>query len=142
MRALLDVNVLIALFDADHTSHQPASAWFAANAKEGWATCPITQNGVVRVMSSPSYRKALPVHAIAEKLREAANHPLHEAWPDDISLLDATRIDTRRIHSPKQLTDTYLLALAVAHGARLVTFDRGIGTAAVANASEAHLLVV
>lgn len=142
MRALFDVNVLIGLFDADHSLHRPATAWFEENARSGWATCPITQNGVLRVMSQPNYPNAMPLQAVAQRLREAASHSFHEAWPDDISLLDAARVDTGRIHGARQLTDTYLLALAVAHGGRLVTFDRGIALDAAVGAQSRHLVVI
>ena len=142
MRALLDVNVLVALFDADHTLHATALHWFDQHGKTGWASCPITQNGCVRIMSQPAYPNSLPVHAIAERLREAVADPHHEFWPDDCSLLDAARIDSRRIHGPRQLTDTYLLCLAVAHGGRLVTFDQALSAAAVTHAEKKHLVVL
>ena len=142
MRALLDVNILIALLDADHSLHAPATQWFASNAKEGWASCPITQNGCMRVMSHPGYPNRLPVSALLERLAEAASHELHAFWPDDACLLDAGVVDPARIHGPGQLTDIYLLALAVAHRGRLVTFDKGIPLAAVPKAQHKHLLVI
>ena len=77
MRALLDVNVLIALLDSDHVSHATATSWFGAHAREGWASCPITQNGCVRVMSHPGYPNALPVGAVIERLADATSG----TWP-------------------------------------------------------------
>ncbi|MEO7744526.1 MAG: TA system VapC family ribonuclease toxin [Usitatibacter sp.] len=142
MRALLDVNILIALFDADHSLHAHALRWFGEHGKAGWASCPLTQNGCIRVMSQPGYPNPLPVHVIAARLHEASSHPQHEFWPDSLSLLDRVAIDTTRIHGPKQLTDVYLLALAVAHGGRLVTFDRAVPLAAVVKAQKKHLMVV
>ncbi|TLZ12344.1 MAG: hypothetical protein E6K34_17875 [Gammaproteobacteria bacterium] len=71
MRALLDVNVLIALLDSDHTLHGTAMSWFAKHAREGWASCPITQNGCVRIMSNPSYPNALPVQAVMQRTFDA-----------------------------------------------------------------------
>lgn len=142
MRALLDVNVLIALFDADHSLHAQALRWFDDNGKAGWASCPLTQNGCIRVMSQPSYPNPLPVHVISGRLREAVSHPQHEFWPDSVTLLEPDVIDTTRIHSPKQLTDVYLLALAVANGGRFVTFDRALPLAAVVKAQKKHLVVV
>lgn len=142
MRALLDVNVLIALLDSDHASHAHATQWFAANGKEGWASCPITQNGCIRVMAHPSYPNALPVSALVERLAEAAVHPQHEFWPDDASILDSETADPARIHGPGQLTDVYLLALAVKHRGRLVTFDQSIAIEAVRSAQKRHLLVI
>jgi len=142
MRALLDVNVLIALLDADHSLHAAATRWFAENARHGWASCPITQNGCIRVMAHPGYPNPLPVSAVLERLAEAASHELHEHWADDVSLLHPGTVDPARIHGPRQLSDVYLLALAVAHGGRMVTFDRGIPLAAVPTAQGKHLLVI
>jgi len=142
MRALLDVNVLIALLDADHTSHRAAFGWFAANAANGWASCPITQNGCVRIMSHPSYPGALPVNEIVRRLHRASLDPVHEFWPDDVSVLDPDLIDATRVHGPKQLADIYLLAMAVRRGGVLVTFDRSIATSAVRGATASALVVL
>jgi toxin-antitoxin system PIN domain toxin len=142
MRALLDVNVLIALFDADHSLHGPALKWFDEHGKGGWASCPLTQNGCIRVMSQPGYANPIPVHVVAGRLREAVADHHHEFWPDELSLLDERAVDTTRVHGPKQLTDVYLLALAVARGGRLVTFDRSLPVDAVLNAQKRHLVVI
>jgi toxin-antitoxin system PIN domain toxin len=142
MRALLDVNVLIALFDVDHALHRGAHDWFAQHGHLGWASCPITQNGCVRIMSHPSYPNAFPVAAIVERLREASADPHHRFWPDDATLLDVDTVDARRLHGPRQVTDVYLLALAVAHAGRLVTFDASIVRNAVKRADAKHLVVL
>jgi hypothetical protein len=142
MRSLLDVNVLIALFDGDHVSHPQAMRWMEENGKAGWASCPITQNGFLRVMSQPGYPNQAPVDVLAARLRQAASHKAHEFWPDAVSLLDESIADTRRIHGPRQLTDVYLLALAHSHGGRLVTFDKGIPLEAVTGAQKRHLVVI
>ena len=142
MRALLDVNVLIALLDSDHVSHVTALGWFTEHAQEGWASCPITQNGCIRVMSSAAYPNRLPIWAIAERLAAACRQDVHEFWPDAVSLLDPEVVDTSRIHGPRQLTDCYLLALAVRHAGRLVTFDAGISPIAVRRATRKQLLVL
>jgi toxin-antitoxin system PIN domain toxin len=134
MRALLDVNVLIALLDADHSLHGRATEWYASHARAGWASCPITQNGCLRIMSHPGYPGALPVSAIMERLAEASASGYHEFWPDDISLLDEQRVDGARIHGPRQLTDVYLLALAVRRGGRFVTFDHSVSIEAIKSA--------
>ena len=126
MRALLDVNVLIALLDSDHTSHGVALMWFAKHAREGWASSPITQNGCVRIMSNPSYPNALPVQAVMKRLADACEEDVHEFWSDEVSLLNPNVVDSTRIHGPRQLTDIYLLALAVEQEGRLVTFDTGV----------------
>lgn len=141
-RALLDVNVLIALLDEDHAMHVRARDWFARSAAGGWASCPITQNGCVRIMSHPAYPNPLPVAAVVERLGEAVATPHHEFWPDDVSLLDARIADRRRIHGPRQITDLYLLALAVRHGGRFVSFESAIPPAAVKGAEKSHLVAL
>jgi toxin-antitoxin system PIN domain toxin len=142
MRALLDVNVLIALLDADHSLHSRAIKWFGEHARSGWASSPITQNGCVRIMSHPGYRNALPVKAVMERLAEACASTHHEFWPDDVSLLDAKVADPTRIHGPRQLTDLYLLALAVRHGGHFVTFDAAVSVDAISGAQKKHLLIL
>jgi uncharacterized protein len=142
VRALLDVNVLIALLDSDHASHDSAISWFAKHAREGWASCPITQNGCIRIMSSPGYPNPLPVQAVIEHLVDACNQNIHEFWPDEVSLLDSEVVDTTRIHGPRQLTDIYLLALAVQHEGRLVTFDTGVPLTAARKATTQNLMIL
>lgn len=142
MRALLDVNVLVALFDGNHALHPQALHWFQEHAASGWASCPITQNGCIRVMSQPAYPEHLPITAIVDRLRQATAHKAHEFWPDDSTVLDEDAVDATRIHGPAQLTDVYLLALAVAHGGRLVTLDQAIPLAAVRGAQKRHLVVL
>jgi toxin-antitoxin system PIN domain toxin len=142
MRALFDVNVLIALFDQAHPHHEVASSWLKANIKHGWASCPITQNGCIRIMSQPAYPGARPPGMIIERLREALNHAAHAFWPDDASIIDSHAVDSTRIHGARQITDTYLLALALGHGGRLVTFDSGIALAAVRGATARNLVAL
>lgn len=142
MRALLDVNVLIALLDADHSMHRRAVDWFADHAPVGWASCPITQNGCMRIMSHPGYPNTVPVSAVLERLAEASRSPYHEFWPDDITLLDEDRIDADRIHGPRQLTDVYLLALAVRHEGCFVTFDHSVSRAAIKGAKAKSLVAL
>ncbi len=142
MRALLDVNLLIALLDADHSLHGRATQWFAKQAKHGWASCPITQNGCLRIMSHPGYPSPLPVSAVAARLSEACAGELHTFWADDISLMDKEAFDCTRIHGPKQITDFYLLGLAVRRGGQLVTFDSAISLGAVRQAEKKHLLIL
>jgi toxin-antitoxin system PIN domain toxin len=142
MRALLDVNVLIALLDQDHALHEAARDWFASHARRGWASCPITQNGCVRIMSHPGYPNRLPVGGIMERLAEATATTLHQFWSDEVSLLDPRVADRARIHGPRQLTDIYLLALAVCRRGCFVSFDAGIPLAAVRGAEPKHLVTV
>ncbi len=142
MRALLDVNVLIALLDSDHASHGAAMSWFAEHAREGWASCPITENGCIRIMSNARYPNALPVQAVMKRLADACSEDVHEFWSAQISLLNPDTFDSTRIHGPRQLTDIYLLALAVSHEGRLVTFDDKIPLAAVRRANTKNLIVL
>jgi uncharacterized protein len=142
VRALLDVNVLVALLDSDHASHDAAISWFAKHAREGWASCPITQNGCVRIMSNPGYPNPLPVQAVIQHLADACREDIHEFWSDEVSLLDPNVVDSTRIHGSRQVTDIYLLALAVQHKGRFITFDAGIALAAARNATMQNLLVL
>jgi hypothetical protein len=140
MRSLLDVNVLIALLDRDHTLHGEAMKWFAANARHGWASCPITQNGCIRIMSHPSYPNAPSLPDVVQRLAAATATELHEFWPDDVSLLDSRAVDASRVLGPRQVTDVSLLALAVRRGGRFVSFDASIARDAVRGAARHNLL--
>jgi toxin-antitoxin system PIN domain toxin len=139
MRALLDVNVLIALLDSDHVHHRPATRWLEANLKHGWASCPITQNGCVRILSQPKYPNPLPAAQVAERLAEAISTQHHEFWPDSVSLLDNAAIKRSMLLNPRHVTDVYLLSLAVVRHGRFVTFDRSVPLAAVVGARPTHL---
>lgn len=141
-RALLDVNVLLGLLDADHVDHASAWSWFDVEAGAGWASCAITENGFVRIISQPRYPSPItPAQAVA-LLADTCSSGDHVFWPCDLSVLDAAVIDATRVHGSRQLTDAYLLALAVAHGGRFVTFDRRLTLAAVPGAGPEHLVVV
>lgn len=142
MRALLDVNVLIALFDSDHVDHARGRAWFAAEVRHGWASCAVTENGFVRVVSQPRYPSPVPTALAVARLARATQEVHHEFWPCDLSLLDERVFDRSRIHGPRQVTDAYLLALAVARTGRLVTFDRTIALESVVGARAANLVVL
>ena len=141
-RALLDVNVLIALLDSDHLHHARASAWLSANIAAGWASCAITQNGCVRIMSQPGYPNALPAARVAQRLREATDTAHHQFVPADLSLLDDEHFDTEQLLGHRQVTDAWLLGLAVRHGMRLVTFDSAITLRVVKMAGAGHLISI
>lgn len=141
-RALLDVNVLLALLDSDHVDHARAHDWLNANIDAGWASCAITENGFVRVISQPRYPSPITTAHAIELLSRAATGTQHELWPCDMSLLDASAVDPTRVLGPKQVTDVYLLALAVRQGGRLVTFDGGVPLTAVRGATPEHLVVL
>ena len=142
MRALFDVNVLIALLDSDHIGHSAATAWFAENLTPGWASCPISENGAARVMASPGYPNRLPVAEVLKRIAQAAATGDHRFWPDDVSLTDPSVFKLGELLGPKQITDRYLLALAVRNGGRLVTFDHAIRPTAVEGASARHLVLL
>ena len=143
MRALLDINVLIALLDAQNVHHGAARDWLSASMPDaGWASCPLTQNGVVRVMSQPTYPGAQPAARVAARLAEATRTRWHAFWPDDVSLLEPGTVDWRRVLASRQVTDLYLLALAIRHGGRFVTLDRRIDPVALGRADDAPLEVI
>jgi hypothetical protein len=130
---LLDINVLIALMDPAHQFHEPAHAWFRIHRQNGWATCPITENGCLRIMSHPGYPfPGLTVERVRRILAELIRVDGHLFWPDSVSLLESKRPDLAGV-SPKQVTDLYLLNLAVENNGRLVTFDGAIPAGAVAH---------
>lgn len=138
----MDINVLVALLDAMHPHRARASDWFSVNGVYGWLTCPLTQNGCVRILSQPSYPRSLSVAVAMERLENAVSTEYHQFIPDDVSLLDEARVNARRILGHRQITDVYLLALAVAYDARLVTLDTRISRNAVRGANESHLVVI
>ena len=142
MRALLDVNVLLARFDPEHSHHQRARAWLVSHQDHGWASCPLTENGFARIVAQPGYPQSIALAAATSLLRAQIGMPGHEFWADSVSIADPDVFDHGRILGPNQITDVYLLALAVKHGGRLVTFDRGIPLAAARGAEARHLAVV
>ena len=142
LRALLDVNVLLALFDTRHMAHDRCKAWWSENERHGSATCPITQHGFLRIISQSSYFGSIGLTEAIRALRQWAASSQHEFWPDDLTILDPALIDHTRILGHKQITDVYLLALAVKHGGRFVTLDRRVTLAAVRGAGAEHLVVV
>lgn len=141
--ALLDINVLVALFDPDHVHHEAAHTWFAESRRDGWATCPLTENGLLRILSNPAYTG---VHettsAIRRRLSAFCASGNHVFWPDEISVCDERIFKWPSGLTHRQVTDVYLLGLAKQRAGRLVTFDRRILLAAVAGAEKQHLEVI
>jgi hypothetical protein len=132
MVRLLDINVLIALCDADHAFRPAAKAWFLQIAAGGWATCPLTENGVLRIMGQSSYPQS-PGSPAAVRLLLAAliQRSDHRFWPDDVSLMDAVAFPQLATAAARDLTDLYLLGLAVHHQGCVCTFDTRVDPAAV-----------
>ena len=143
MVALLDINLLIALFDKSHVCHEAAHQWFGRNRSLGWATCPLTENGFVRIVSNSAYpgRRTNLADAIA-RLEEFRTSGHHVFWPDSVSLRDGNLFRPVHITGHRQLTDVYLLALALQRGGRLATFDHTIPLRSVAGARQEHLVVL
>jgi len=135
---LLDVNVLIALIDPAHVAHDDAHRWFQSFGRSSWATSPVTENGVLRILGSPRYPNSPGSPAIVAKivgrLRGVQGHSF---WADDLSLVGDGEIDPTKILTSAQVTDTYLLALAMKNGGRLATFDRKLSVAAVTGGKSA-----
>ena len=142
MVALLDVNVLIALIDSAHRFHRTSKDWALKNGSSGWASCPLTQNGCIRIISQLGYPRPAPMQQAIQTLQSLCQSPHHQFWPDDLSLLDATAFDHNKIHGHRQLTDLYLLGLAVKHNGRFVTLDSAIPLSAVKGAKKQHLTVL
>ena len=129
---LLDINVLIALIDPAHQFHASAHTWFQSHRSHGWATCPITENGCLRIMSNSGYPfPGLTVERVRGILAELVRVEGHRFWPDSVSFLEPKRFDFSQT-APKHLTDLYLLSLAISNRGRLITFDRTIPVQTIA----------
>jgi len=142
MTFLLDVNVLIALIDPGHVAHDDAHGWFEVTGNAAWATCPITENGVLRIVGDQKYPNSPGSPAVVAQIvtKMRALHG-HRFWPDDVSLVGSGDIDAAKILTSAQVTDTYLLALAKARGGQLASFDRKLSPAAVKGGKSAlHLI--
>jgi hypothetical protein len=138
---LLDINVLVGLLSEDSEFHAASQRWFFQNARKGWATCPFTEAGFVRIISNPASSKHVirPAQAI-EILEDSQKFPVHEFWKDDLSLAEATTVFREYLTGHQQTNDAYLLGLAAKHKGRMVTFDKGIAAlASVAGLS--HLVL-
>jgi toxin-antitoxin system PIN domain toxin len=140
---LLDVNLLVALFDPGHVHHEAAHLWFSGAKEDGWATCPMTENGFVRVLSDPAYpgRRTRVADAVA-RLRRFSESGGHTHWPDDVSILRTEAFDPSHLAGHREVTDVYLLGLAVLHEGALATFDRSVRTSAVLGFQTEHLRVL
>ena len=143
MIALLDVNVLIALFDPAHVHHEAAHVWFEANRESRWATCALTENAFVRVLSNPAYPgRGTTVEDAVSRLRSFCSAQEHVFWPDSVSLVDRRRFRWNHVQGHRQITDVYLLALVVSNQGRLATFDSTISLRAVEGAKAQNLEII
>lgn len=141
--ALLDVNVLVALFDPDHVHHEPAHRWLVEHRPSGWATCPLTENGLIRVLAHPGYSQAAERPAlILKRLQAFCSSGGHAFWPDDVTFRDSSLFQAGAPPTHRQVTDLYLLGLAVKRHGRLATFDRAIPLAKVHGAGAQNLVLI
>ncbi|HSU89886.1 MAG TPA: TA system VapC family ribonuclease toxin [Sporolactobacillaceae bacterium] len=140
MIALLDVNVLVALFDPAHIHHEAAHNWFGRNRSRRWATCALTENALIRILSNASYPgRRTTVADAASRLQTFCSNREHFFWSDSISVRDSGRFRWKHVQGHRQLTDIYLLALSVANEGRLATFDATISLRAVQDAAAENL---
>jgi predicted nucleic acid-binding protein len=140
--ALLDASVLIALFDLAHVHHEVAHDWFADNRERGWATSPLTENALLRIVSNPKYGsnwERTPI--LATRLRAFCATADHHFWPDTLSLGDSAVFDLS-VAAHQHLTDVYLLGLAKANAGVLATFDRTVPFTAVLGATRDMVEVI
>ena len=138
MAALLDVNALIALVDTRHVFHEVMGRWFLAHVQSGWATCPITENGMIRVLSQPAYcsgRRTVAEAIQGLKALRVAFSGTHQFWPDGLSLTDSAVLQPSLVGGSGQVTDVYLMALAISREGTLVSFDRTLAWQAVRGGS-------
>lgn len=140
--ALLDINVLVALFDPNHVHHEAAHGWFSRNRRNGWASCPLTENGLVRILSNSAYSGGHEAAStVRERLERFCASGQHTFWADQVSLRDDRRFDLSGV-THRQLTDVYLLGLATDKGGRLATLDRSIPVRSVIGADRDRLEVI
>jgi len=141
-RYLLDVNVLIALIDPAHVQHDQIHEWFGQVGHKAFATCPITENGLLRIVGHPKYPNSPgPPSAVATALAAIRGLPGHAFWPDSISLVESPLVDTSLLSRHSGVTDSYLLALARQNKGRLATMDTKLATDAVTNGVSALALI-
>ena len=134
MAALLDVSALIALVDSEHVGHQAVQRWFLEHHRSGWATCPLTENGMIRILSQPTYPSGRRTPAVVIRILvalKAAFKDSFEFWGDNISICDDVIFDSAVIAGTRQVTDVYLLGLASAHSGTLVSLDRSLAWQAI-----------
>lgn len=137
---LLDVNMLIAMSWPSHIHHQAAHSWFAKNASHGWATCPMTQCAFLRISANPKIiQEAVEPREALDILKQITNQKHHVFWPDNISVNDPC-VPGKLLAGHRQITDAYLFGLAIKHGGKLVTLDKGIADLIHAGSSDRNAL--
>jgi toxin-antitoxin system PIN domain toxin len=140
---LLDTNLLIALLWPAHEDHAASFRWFSSHRGDGWATCPLTQAGFVRVVSDPAFsRDAVQPREAIQLLAANTAAKDHIFWADDASLAEAVAFAGQRLVGHQQVIDAYLLGLAIRRGGRLATLDRRIGALIEGKAAERKALQI
>jgi toxin-antitoxin system PIN domain toxin len=142
--ALLDVSLLVALFDSDHVHHEAAHDWFADHNSDGWATCALTQNGFVRILANPRYPTTVMYRPaeLLQHLHQFCGSKHHVFWAESVSLTDTKIFSAALIRGHRQVSDVYLLGLAKKMRGYLATFDAGIPLSSVIGASRSNLAVI
>ena len=140
MRYLLDVNVWIAFLDEAHV-HHPTVLAVMEQKELKVASCPLVENGVIRILNLPGYSKFGPVgfERVSNKLQEICGEMDYEFWHDSVSMRTAGLIDWSRVLGHNQITDIYLLALAKANHGCLATLDHRVALSTVVGAAAKNL---
>jgi toxin-antitoxin system PIN domain toxin len=128
-RNLLDLNVLIALTDTEHTHRRKAERWFLSTGNEDWGVCPLTEAGFIRVTTNPAMKLGtITLERAVAILQSLRGHPGYHYWriTDAESWVAVTAQFASRITGHQQITNAYLLGLAIKEDGVLVTFDRGL----------------
>jgi toxin-antitoxin system PIN domain toxin len=137
---LLDINLLLALTDPMHVHHGLSQKWFLAKGRQAWATCPLTENGFIRIASHPNYpNRPGDVPAVLSILRQVCEAPGHHFWADSVSILKFLEPDAIITHA--QITDVFLLGLAVHNRGKLATLDQHIPVDVVRGGRQALELI-
>lgn len=124
---LLDTNLLIALWWPSHEHHERAVKWFGRHRAKGWATCPITQAGFVRIVSNPAFsRDAVQPREAVQVLAANTAAKDHTFWSDEMPFAEAIAFAGLRLVGHQQVTDAYLLGLAIRRCGLLATLDERI----------------
>lgn len=141
MIELADVNVLVSLAWPNHVHHSQSRAWFAEFGMSGWASCPITEAGFIRVSSNrrviPDARGVGEAVGVLRALRAVGRHHF---WTDDVSPVESHEVDFEALNGYRQVTDAMLASLAGRHGGKFVTFDSAAAALCRTNAIEVRLL--
>ncbi|RME95161.1 MAG: PIN domain-containing protein [Verrucomicrobia bacterium] len=140
---LLDTNLLIALLWPSHQDHDRAVRWFSRHRRQGWATCPLTEAGFVRIVSNPAFsRDAVQPREAMQVLAANTAAKDHVFWQDDLPLAEAVAFAGERLLGHQQLTDAYLIGLAIHHRGLLATLDQGLATLVESNPTAAQALQI